>query len=83
MKIFFYKFFSNRRYAKSKQLRSIDGHSKGFDKLAETLRWCLDFGINEVTVFVFSIENFKRSQEEVEGLMMLAKEKFEKLLEER
>lgn len=64
-------------------MKSIEGHSKGFEKLAETLRWCLDFGISEVTVYVFSIENFKRPKEEVEGLMALAKEKFEKLLEEK
>jgi ditrans,polycis-polyprenyl diphosphate synthase len=53
-----------------------------FDKLAETLRWCLDLGITEVTVYVFSIENFRRSTEEVNGLMQLAKEKFQRLLEE-
>lgn len=53
-----------------------------FEKLSDTLRWCLDLGITEVTVFVFSIENFKRSEEEVSGLMKLAKEKFQKLLDE-
>lgn len=53
-----------------------------FDKLSETLRWCLDLDIKEVTVYVFSIENFKRSKQEVEGLMKLAKEKFIKLISE-
>lgn len=33
-------------------------------------------------MYVFSIENFKRSKEEVDGLMSLAKEKFERLLQE-
>lgn len=54
-----------------------------FDKLAETLRWCLDFGVQEVTVYAFSIENFKRSQEEVDSIMSLAREKFTRLLEEK
>jgi ditrans,polycis-polyprenyl diphosphate synthase len=54
-----------------------------FDKLAETLKWCLELGIPEVTVYAFSIENFKRSKEEVDGLMELAKEKFQRLLDER
>lgn len=70
----------NRRYANSQHIRKIEGHSKGFDKLADCLRWCLDIGIREVTTFAFSIENFKRSEEEVTGLLDLAREKFSKLL---
>lgn len=72
----------NRRFAKSEHIAKIDGHSKGFEKLAECLRWCLDVGIEEVTTFAFSIENFKRTEDEVSGLLNLAKEKFEKLLAE-
>ena len=34
-------------------------------------------------MYAFSTENFKRSQEEVAGLMSLAKEKFDKLMEEK
>jgi len=54
-----------------------------FEKLADTLRWCLDLGIKEVTVYAFSIENFKRSKEEVSCLMDLAREKFNLLLKEK
>lgn len=54
-----------------------------FDKLAETLQWCLDLGIPEVTVYAFSIENFKRSKEEVDDLMNLVRQKFKRLLDER
>lgn len=39
--------------------------------------------IKEVTVYAFSIENFKRSQEEVDTLMSLAREKFSRLMEEK
>lgn len=49
----------------------------------QTLRWCKHLNIREVTVYAFSIENFKRSKDEVDGLMELARQKFEKLLEER
>ncbi|SPP78268.1 dehydrodolichyl diphosphate synthase complex subunit DHDDS [Drosophila guanche] len=72
----------NRRFARSQQIDKIEGHSRGFSKLADCLRWCLDLGIREVTTFAFSIENFKRSSEEVEGLFNLARDKFGKLLKE-
>jgi len=49
----------------------------------QALEWCLDLGISQVTVYAFSIENFKRSKEEVDGLMELAREKFSRLLQER
>jgi len=62
--------------------KKIDGHSRGFDKLTECLQWCLNMEIKEVTVFAFSIENFKRNQEEVDDLLRLAKDKFDELLEE-
>ncbi|XP_063225620.1 dehydrodolichyl diphosphate synthase complex subunit DHDDS [Bacillus rossius redtenbacheri] len=73
----------NRRFAQKNHIKKIDGHTKGFDKLAETLQWCLDLGVPEVTVYAFSIENFKRSAEEVDALMQLAREKFQRLLSEK
>ncbi|XP_010146926.1 PREDICTED: dehydrodolichyl diphosphate synthase isoform X3 [Eurypyga helias] len=73
----------NRRYAQKCHVERQEGHSQGFDKLAQTLRWCLNLGIREVTVYAFSIENFKRSKEEVDGLMDLARQKFSRLLEEQ
>ncbi|XP_069751592.1 dehydrodolichyl diphosphate synthase complex subunit DHDDS isoform X2 [Narcine bancroftii] len=73
----------NRRYAQKRQVEREQGHSQGFEKLAETLRWCLNLNIREVTVYAFSIENFKRSKEEVDGLMELARQKFTRLLEEQ
>lgn len=49
----------------------------------QALKWCRDFGINEVTVYAFSIENFKRNRDEVNGLLDLAREKFDALLAEK
>ena len=40
-------------------------------------------GISEVTVYAFSIENFKRSKEEVQALMEIARQKFTRLLQEK
>ena len=74
----------NRRFAKKMHYgRAFQGHVLGFEKLKETLHWCLDLGVTEVTVYAFSIENFKRSKEEVDGLMELTKQKIAYLLEER
>ncbi|KAK6631696.1 hypothetical protein RUM43_013760 [Polyplax serrata] len=73
----------NRRFANKNKVLKVEGHNKGFDKLTEVLRWCLDLGVLEVTVYAFSIENFKRSKEEVDQLMELARQKFQKLLEEK
>lgn len=73
----------NRRFAQKNNYDRAKGHLLGFDKLAETLEWCLDLGITEVTVYAFSIENFKRSKEEVDGLLELAREKFTRLMAEK
>ncbi|KAJ6663391.1 hypothetical protein lerEdw1_009470 [Lerista edwardsae] len=73
----------NRRFADKQKVKKLEGHSQGFAKLTETLQWCLNLGIREVTVYAFSIENFKRSKEEVDGLMELARQKFTRLLEEQ
>jgi ditrans,polycis-polyprenyl diphosphate synthase len=43
----------NRRFARQKNLEKIEGHSQGFEKLAEALQWCHDLGIKEVTVYAF------------------------------
>lgn len=75
-------FTGNRRFARSKNIEKIDGHTRGFDKLAECLKWSLDVGIKEVTAFAFSIENFKRSDKEIKDLMTLATYKFEDFLQE-
>lgn len=73
----------NRRYAKLHKKTAIEGHNEGFNKLSEVLFWCRQLGITEVTVYAFSIENFKRNQKEVDALMNLAENKFREILEDR
>ena len=67
----------NRRYARERGMEVAEGHRMGYSKLEEALRWCAELGVSAVTVYAFSIENFKRSQEEVNHLMELAMAKFE------
>lgn len=62
----------NRRYSKIQgSANVIEGHKRGVDTLENVLEWCVDLGINIVTVYAFSTENFNRSPKEVEDLMNL------------
>ncbi|KOO24571.1 dehydrodolichyl diphosphate synthase [Chrysochromulina tobinii] len=58
------------------------GHKMGYDKLEQVLRWCCELGVHGVTVYAFSIENFKRSQSEVDALMALAEEGLREMSDE-
>ena len=51
--------------------------------LNKALNWCFTMDVKEVTVYAFSIENFKRSPDEVNGLFDLARQKFSQLLNEK
>lgn len=66
----------NRRWATRGGLRAHEGHPYGGEKLIESLQWCLEAGVKTVTVYAFSIENFKRSNREVDEIMQLAMRKF-------
>merc|ERR1712243_72600 len=72
----------NRRYAKKSSISRSDGYSKGFDKLTEVLHWCYELDIPEVTLYAFSLENFKREEDEVNALMNIFREKIGRLLQE-
>lgn len=63
----------NRRWAKEKGLPSAFGHKKGVDALKNTVRNFDKFGIEYITVYAFSTENWNRKQEEVKFLMDLVK----------
>ncbi|VDM18639.1 unnamed protein product [Hydatigera taeniaeformis] len=73
----------NRRHATAHGLQKTEGHKQGFSKLSEVLRWCYDFGVREVSVYAFSIENFKRSEGEVSFLMDLALNKLNDLVQNK
>jgi undecaprenyl diphosphate synthase len=61
----------NGRWAKKRFLPRFFGHKQGVDALVRTVAACADRGIEYLTVFAFSSENWKRPEEEVSGLMSL------------
>jgi len=61
----------NRRFAAAEGLDVSKGHAKGRDTAELLLDWCLEVGINILTIYALSTENFSRSPEELEGLMDL------------
>ncbi|KAL6944730.1 hypothetical protein ACO0RG_001476 [Hanseniaspora osmophila] len=65
----------NRRYAKQHKLKVKQGHDLGFFSMCSVLELCYECGVKSATVFAFSIENFKRSQSEVDALMELARKR--------
>ncbi|HEY2477544.1 MAG TPA: polyprenyl diphosphate synthase [Solirubrobacterales bacterium] len=61
----------NGRWAQRRGLPVIDGHRAGADVVKARLRDAVELGIEELTVFSFSTENWTRSAEEVSGLMRM------------
>jgi undecaprenyl diphosphate synthase len=61
----------NGRWAQARGLPVIEGHRAGADVVKARLRDAVDLGIEELTVFSFSTENWSRSEEEVSGLMAM------------
>ena len=66
----------NGRWAKKRGLPRIEGHRRGANTLKEMLRYCKDLGIETLTAYAFSTENWGRPTVEVNFLMGL----FERLL---
>ena len=64
----------NGRWAKAIGKGRSFGHRAGVEALRNIIKHCGDLGINYVTVYAFSTENFKRSNEEVSTLMSLLSE---------
>jgi undecaprenyl diphosphate synthase len=67
----------NGRWAKQRGLPRIEGHRRGANALKEILRYCKDLGIETLTAYAFSTENWGRPTGEVNFLMSL----FERLLQ--
>jgi undecaprenyl diphosphate synthase len=59
----------NGRWARSRGVSVNEGHSAGADTVKERLRDAAEFGVQELTVYSFSTENWSRPAEEVAGLM--------------
>ena len=67
----------NGRWAQSRGLPAIEGHQAGADVVKARLRDAARLGIEELTVYSFSTENWRRSPDEVEGLMKMFGERID------
>ena len=65
----------NRRYARRKGDDATDGHREGAQTTERVLEWCQDIGVEELTLYAFSTENFDRPDEENQALFDLLCEK--------
>ncbi|XP_047310425.1 dehydrodolichyl diphosphate synthase 6-like [Impatiens glandulifera] len=72
----------NRRYSKKHNLGEGGGHRAGFIALMSLMKYCYELGLKYVTIFAFSIDNFRRRPAEVQSVMDLMQEKIEGLLKE-
>ena len=67
----------NGRWAQRRGLSPIEGHRAGADVVKDRLRDAVDLGIDELTVFSFSTENWSRPIDEVDGLMRMFGERID------
>ena len=72
----------NRRYSRLQgNMDVVKGHEIGVDTLEKVLDWSIELGIEIITVYAFSTENFNRPKHEVEGLMNLFVKNFKRLVD--
>ena len=64
----------NRRWARGRRLPAIAGHRQGVETIRRTVRAARDRGVEFVTLYSFSTENWRRDPDEVGGLMRLLEE---------
>lgn len=64
----------NGRWAQRRTLPRVEGHRRGAKTAERVARYCADFGIQSLTLYSFSIENWKRPKAEVNALMQLYSE---------
>jgi len=66
----------NGRWARKRDLPRIKGHKASIPAVRQTLEGCLDLGIQHLTVYAFSTENWKRPAQETGTLMALLRQYF-------
>jgi undecaprenyl diphosphate synthase len=72
----------NGRWARARGLPRLSGHRAGTEALRRTIEACIDFGVEVLTIYAFSTENWKRPAHEVRGLMYLLEEVIERQQDE-
>lgn len=63
----------NGRWAKNHSLRRVMGHQKGMESVREAVKICRELGIEVLTLYAFSTENWRRPRTEIKALMTLLK----------
>lgn len=61
----------NRRWAKQQNKPSAYGHAKGYERIQDCITFAREVGVSVITVWAFSTENWKRTQDEIGELMSL------------
>ena len=69
----------NRRWARERGLPTLEGHRKGFNQVEEIALASVKRGVKFTSFYLFSTENWDRSKEEVDYLMMLLRQNIKKL----
>jgi undecaprenyl diphosphate synthase len=72
----------NGRWAKSRGLPRLAGHRAGTENLRRIIEACIEFGIQYLTIYAFSTENWGRPAAEVQGLMRLFEDVIDRELQE-
>jgi len=62
----------NGRWAESRGLTRTEGHRAGAERVKEIVYKCLELGVQYLTIYTFSKENWKRSKTEISGIMKLS-----------
>jgi tritrans,polycis-undecaprenyl-diphosphate synthase [geranylgeranyl-diphosphate specific] len=70
----------NRRFAKLRGLKPWRGHEFGRETVHQLLDWCYEFGVKELTLYTFSLQNFYRPAREVKKLMDLIEDELTSML---
>lgn len=72
----------NRRWAKQKKLPVSSGHSRGAEVFKSLALYCNKIGLKHLTVYAFSTENWKRSENEISALMVLFRQYLKMVMNE-
>ncbi len=72
----------NGRWAKARGLPRLAGHRAGTENLRRIIEACIEFGIQYLTIYAFSTENWGRPEEEVQGLMNIFERVIDRELQE-
>jgi undecaprenyl diphosphate synthase len=72
----------NGRWAAARSLPRLAGHRAGTENLRRVIRACVEFGIQYLTIYAFSTENWGRPKDEVDGLMQIVEDVIDRELTE-